>query len=66
MYFVDFDPAPFRLRKLELVPLQIHRFRLRRAAAEDARWLLGSLNAASEPFGTRFELAQKDMIKVNL
>ena len=66
MYFVEFDPAPFTLRKLELVPLQIHRFRLRRAAAEDARWLLGSLNAASEPFGTRFELAQKDMIKVNL
>ena len=66
MVFIDFDPAPFKLRKLELVPMQIHRFRLRHPAAEDASWLQGSLNSASRPFGTRFELTQKDMIKVNL
>ncbi|MCL5429306.1 MAG: CapA family protein [Chloroflexi bacterium] len=66
MVFADFDSAPFKLRKLELVPLQIQRFRLQRAAAEDARWMLGCLKAASEPFGTQFELAEEGVIKVNV
>lgn len=63
-YFVDFDPAPFRLHKMELVPLQIHRFRLRRAADEDALWLLGRMKEASETLHFRDEGEGGDKVKV--
>lgn len=53
MYFVSVDVASGELRALRMVPMQIHEFRLRRAAEEDARWLARRLDEASVNFGTR-------------
>lgn len=45
------------LRRLELVPLQRHRLRLQRAAAEAANWLAERLTREGRPFGTRVKYA---------
>ncbi len=37
--FLDLDQHGGQVRKLELVPLERRRFRLQKAAAEDAAWL---------------------------
>ena len=62
MYFVGFETRPFKVQKLELVCLQIHRFRLRRASPQDIRWMQGRLNETSKTFSTRFELTKQNVI----
>ena len=56
MYLVDVDPLQGRLLKARLVPMQIRRFRLNRASAEDSQWLCDLLNRLGAPFGTRAQL----------
>jgi len=51
MYLPTLGPDG-RLAALRLVPMQIHRFRLRRAEAEDAAWLKGVIDREGRPFGT--------------
>ena len=51
MYFVTLDPAG-RLRRLEMVPMQIRRFRLQRAAPADSRWLQAMLDREGRGLGT--------------
>jgi poly-gamma-glutamate synthesis protein (capsule biosynthesis protein) len=58
LYFVRFERATGRLAGLELVPLQLRRFRLGRASPVDAIWLRETLNREGQRFGTRFELGQ--------
>ncbi len=53
MYFADVDPASGELVALDLVPLQIRRFKLTHASRADADWLAGELDRASRAFGTR-------------
>lgn len=53
MFFPSVDPATGRLAGLRMTPLQIRRLRLTRAPAGDVRWLCGTLNRISEPFGVR-------------
>lgn len=53
MYFPRFDSATGALLDLHLTPLQIRRFRLHHASAEDTRWLQETLDRESRPFGTR-------------
>jgi poly-gamma-glutamate capsule biosynthesis protein CapA/YwtB (metallophosphatase superfamily) len=57
MYLVDVDPRQGRLLKARLVPMQVRRFSLNRASAEDSQWLCDLLNRLSAPFatGTRLE-----------
>jgi poly-gamma-glutamate synthesis protein (capsule biosynthesis protein) len=55
MYFLSSDPADGRLACLNMVPLQIRRFRLNRASPDDTDWLLQMLSREGEPFGTRVE-----------
>jgi poly-gamma-glutamate synthesis protein (capsule biosynthesis protein) len=55
MYFPDIDPATGELAALELVPLQVRRFRLVRASSADRGWLLDRLNEVSHSFGARLE-----------
>ena len=45
MYFPALDPRSGDLRELRLVPMRIHRFRLERAASQDAAWLLARSSA---------------------
>jgi poly-gamma-glutamate synthesis protein (capsule biosynthesis protein) len=55
LYFAAVSPAlPMAL---EMVPMQIRGFRLRRASPDDAAWLCRRLANVSEPFGTRMTLA---------
>ena len=56
LYFVSLEPGARTLAHLELVPMQTKRFRLNRAAATDAEWLMDVLNRVGEPFGTRVAL----------
>jgi poly-gamma-glutamate synthesis protein (capsule biosynthesis protein) len=44
------------LTRLELVPMRIRRFRLERAAEDDARWLAERLDRESRKLGARLEL----------
>ncbi len=55
MYFVEIDPVGAHLVALNLVPLQIRRFQLIRAAKADGDWLLQTLSRESRMFGTCFE-----------
>ncbi len=55
MYFPRLA-ADGRLRGLELVPMRIRRFRLERAAPEDAAWLAAMLVREGARFGTGAEL----------
>jgi poly-gamma-glutamate capsule biosynthesis protein CapA/YwtB (metallophosphatase superfamily) len=55
IYLVDVDPRG-RLLKARLVPMQVRRFRLNRATAEDSQWLCNLLNRLGAPFDTRAQL----------
>lgn len=52
MYFVSVDVPSGRLRAVRMVPMQIHKFRLRRASEEDTRWLAHRLEETCAAFGT--------------
>jgi len=54
MYFPDVDPTTGDLARLEIVPLQIRRFRLSRPSAKDVDWMRQTLNRESRPFGAAF------------
>jgi poly-gamma-glutamate capsule biosynthesis protein CapA/YwtB (metallophosphatase superfamily) len=56
MYLVEIDPLQGRLLKARMVPMQVRRFRLNRASAEDSQWLCDLLNRLGEPFDTRAQL----------
>jgi poly-gamma-glutamate synthesis protein (capsule biosynthesis protein) len=57
MYLVTLEPGAGRLTAVRLLPMQVRRFRLRRASDTDARWLDELLNRWGAPFGTRVEMA---------
>jgi poly-gamma-glutamate capsule biosynthesis protein CapA/YwtB (metallophosphatase superfamily) len=52
MYFLDVDPASGRLLRLWMIPMQIRRFRLNHASAEDARWLREVLEREGRRLGS--------------
>jgi len=56
MYFADIDAKSGDLVALEMVPLQIRRFRLKQATRKDAEWLAQMLNRESAPFGAGVRL----------
>jgi poly-gamma-glutamate synthesis protein (capsule biosynthesis protein) len=55
MYFATVDAASGRLLRLELAPMQIHRFRIRRAPEDAARWLQHAIDRECRRFGSRVE-----------
>lgn len=52
MYFPSLDRNTGQLLSLRMVPLQIHRFRLRRTRAADMAWLATTLNREGQTLGT--------------
>jgi poly-gamma-glutamate synthesis protein (capsule biosynthesis protein) len=56
-YFVTIDSDRGTLAALNVVPLQMHRFRLRQAARADAEWLQAMLDREGRSLGTTAELA---------
>jgi poly-gamma-glutamate synthesis protein (capsule biosynthesis protein) len=58
MYFVRLDTATGKLAGLEMVPVQMRRFRLGRASRQDAAWLRDTLSREGKRLGTRVELRE--------
>lgn len=64
MYFVVMDVAARRLVALYMVPMQLKRFRLQRAAPADARWIGALLDEEGLRFGTRVAVDADDRLRV--
>ncbi len=62
MYFATFSLPEKKLTDLQVVPTQMRKMKLRRAGADDARWLAQTLARISERFDTGFELRRGDVI----
>ena len=63
MYFVRVMPATGELVNLEMVPMQVKRFRSNRASAEDVLWLRQLLNREGKNLNTRVEVtAQNNLL----
>jgi poly-gamma-glutamate synthesis protein (capsule biosynthesis protein) len=56
MVFVTMHPRTGKLSRVEMVPMQIQRFRAHHITQDDARWLKDRLNREGGRFGTRVEL----------
>jgi poly-gamma-glutamate synthesis protein (capsule biosynthesis protein) len=56
LYFVSVERETGRLRRLEMTPTRVHRFQIRRAAADEAHWLWQTLKRESTPLGADAEL----------
>ncbi len=56
LYLASVDPDQGALLQLEMVPMQIRRFRLNYASAGDARWLSETLDREGARLGTRVRL----------
>jgi poly-gamma-glutamate synthesis protein (capsule biosynthesis protein) len=55
MYFVSVEPETGKLTRLSMTPMQIKRFRLNHASAEDAVWLKNTLSREGRKLGTSAE-----------
>jgi poly-gamma-glutamate capsule biosynthesis protein CapA/YwtB (metallophosphatase superfamily) len=64
MYFADLEPATGDLAALEIVPLQIRKFRLIRPAKQDIDWMRHALDRESIAFGTGVTLKSPKHIAV--
>jgi poly-gamma-glutamate capsule biosynthesis protein CapA/YwtB (metallophosphatase superfamily) len=58
MYFATVDPASGDLIQLRMMPMQIRKLRLNRAAPRDASWLAARLGQISMHFGAWAEMAE--------
>jgi poly-gamma-glutamate capsule biosynthesis protein CapA/YwtB (metallophosphatase superfamily) len=52
MYFADIEPASGNLAALEIIPLQIRKFRLGRPSGQDIEWMRQTLQRECLRFGT--------------
>jgi poly-gamma-glutamate synthesis protein (capsule biosynthesis protein) len=66
MYFVQFDSRTAQCLSLRLVPMQMRRFRLQRASAQDLQWICSFLNQHGNPSGTRLKLTDDKSIELQL
>jgi poly-gamma-glutamate capsule biosynthesis protein CapA/YwtB (metallophosphatase superfamily) len=64
MYFLKIDPASGKLSRLWMVPMQMRRFRLQRASAQDNRWLREILDRESRLLGSRVEMGPDGDLEV--
>jgi poly-gamma-glutamate capsule biosynthesis protein CapA/YwtB (metallophosphatase superfamily) len=55
MYFLSVDPTSGKLLRLWMIPMQMRRFRLQRATAQDAGWLREVLDREGRHLGCRVE-----------
>jgi poly-gamma-glutamate capsule biosynthesis protein CapA/YwtB (metallophosphatase superfamily) len=62
MYFAELHPATGKLEALGMIPTQVRRFRVNRAAQADSRWLEDLLNREGQRFGTRVRLSAQNSL----
>lgn len=65
IYFVDIIPETGGLKEVCLVPLQIKRFQLARAAEKDVHWIRMTLERESSYFGAHFAIERPGQIAVH-
>ena len=56
MYFATLDASNGHLLDLQMIPMQIKQFQLRRASQADTRWLSETLNRVGQSFDTRVKI----------
>jgi poly-gamma-glutamate synthesis protein (capsule biosynthesis protein) len=64
MYFVTLSPLSGKLARLEIIPMQIKRFRLNRPSVADIRWLERTLDRESRKLGAAVELTEKNHLRL--
>jgi poly-gamma-glutamate capsule biosynthesis protein CapA/YwtB (metallophosphatase superfamily) len=64
MYLPTFSASNGKLVDLRLVPFRLGKFRLNRAAREDAIWLRDTLDRESAKFGTQVTLDEDGTLTV--
>jgi poly-gamma-glutamate capsule biosynthesis protein CapA/YwtB (metallophosphatase superfamily) len=65
MYLVELDSRSGELISLQMVPMQMRRFRLERVSAQDAKWLCDRLNELGAPFSTAVRLEHDNGLSLN-
>ena len=65
MYFVELDSGTGELISARLIPMQMRRFRLQRASADDAKRLCNLLNELGERFGTASRLEEDNSLTLD-
>jgi len=63
MYFADVDAGTGALRRLQLAPMRIRRFRLESAPCDEAEWLAATLSRESRLFGVGFARKASGLIE---
>ncbi|MDH5536062.1 MAG: CapA family protein, partial [Betaproteobacteria bacterium] len=64
MYLPELEAGSGRLVRLEVVVMQLRRFRVGRASAADTRWVCATLDREGRRFGTRALLGADNRIKI--
>jgi poly-gamma-glutamate synthesis protein (capsule biosynthesis protein) len=65
MYFADADRTSGDLVSLEMLPLQISRFRLNKISEKDAAWLHRTLDDECQKLGTRLQRAGRERLSLS-
>ena len=65
MYFLQMVPVTGKLVSLELVPMQIQRFRLHRASELDVQWLHNTLNRECRKFNHSVEITNENTLLIS-
>ena len=61
MYFAELDAQSNKLKKLEMFPMQMKRFQLHYASAEDIKWMFETLSRESAAFGTKIKQSKNSL-----
>jgi len=62
LYIPTLEPASGRLTALRMIPTQVRRFRVSRAAEADVRWLRDRLKRENKRFATRVDMASDNSL----
>ena len=65
MYFASIDPISGKLVQLQMIPMQIEKFRLNRASEKDIVWLKDTFNRESKVLGTRIQLSEDNVLTIH-
>ena len=65
MYLATLDPSSGSLRRLEMVPTRMRRFRLETASPREGTWLARVLSREGAPFGTSVEPGEVGHLTLN-
>ncbi len=65
MYFANIEPSSGKLVQLQMIPLQIKKFRLNRASENDIIWMKDTFNRESKTLGTRIQLNEDNVLTLH-